>query len=30
MEEQNVYEKFGISTRQIKEAVKSIINQKSK
>ena len=26
MEEQNVYEKFGISTRHIKEAVKSIIN----
>jgi len=28
MEEQNVYEKFGISTRHIRGAVKSIINQR--
>ena len=29
-EEQNVYEKFGISTRQIKKAVKLIIDQRRK
>jgi len=28
MEEENVYEKFGISRNQIKKAVKSIINQR--
>ena len=28
MEEQNVYEKFGISTHQIKEAAKLIISQR--
>ena len=28
MEEENVYEKFGISRNQIKKAVKSIINKK--
>ena len=28
MEEQNVYEKFGISTSQIKKAAESIINQR--
>jgi transketolase len=28
LEEQNVYEKFGISRNQIKQAVKSIINQR--
>jgi hypothetical protein len=28
MEEENVYEKFGISRNHIKKAVKSIINQR--